>query len=239
MRREREGAQIPCSADGRTVGRLPLRSLRRRESGGTFDLCPRLVDSRVGLPVGAGRVVVLAAVWNKVAGVSSPLRRCLVWRSREASGGRCPQIRRSGGSWCSGHGLRGGGGGHPFELLSLGLVFVTAWWLLALLRRLWGCGGLLAGVAVRRYCLCRSGLRSCGSSPAITSKKTVPSSSTRRACVAPVLEDFRLLALAKLPGAMKTAACLQCAVWAAAAVFSQVFHVSFLFDGDVCTGVFP
>jgi hypothetical protein len=53
------------------------------------------------------------------------------------------------------------------------------------------------------------------------------------------LEDFRLLALAKLPEAMKTAACLQCAVLAAAAVFSQVFHVSFLFDGDVCTGVFP
>jgi hypothetical protein len=53
------------------------------------------------------------------------------------------------------------------------------------------------------------------------------------------LEDFRLLAFAKLPGATMAAACLRCAVMAAAAVFPQDLFVFFLFVGDVCTGGFP
>jgi hypothetical protein len=72
----------------------------------------------------------------------------------------------------------------------------------------------------------------------MTSKKMVASTSARRAFVAPFLEDFRLLAFAKLPGAMMAAACLQCAVLAAAAVFPRDFAVFFLFVGGVCTGVF-
>jgi hypothetical protein len=52
------------------------------------------------------------------------------------------------------------------------------------------------------------------------------------------LEDFRLLAFAKLPGAMMAVACLQCAVLAAAAVFPHDFVVFFLFVGDVCADVF-
>jgi hypothetical protein len=57
--------------------------------------------------------------------------------------------------------------------------------------------------------------------------------------VAPFSEDFRLLAFAKLPVATMAAACLRCAVMAAAVVFPQDLFVFFLFVGDVCTGGFP
>jgi hypothetical protein len=45
------------------------------------------------------------------------------------------------------------------ELLFLDLVFVMARWLLALLWRFWGRGGLLVGVAGRRHRLYRSFFR--------------------------------------------------------------------------------
>ena len=102
MRGEREGAKFLFSADGRIAGPLPLRpSVRRWESGGTSDLCLRLVDSRVWLPVGAARVVVAAAAWNKGAGPSSPSRRSHAWLRRGGSGVGGLQIDRFGGPFCA------------------------------------------------------------------------------------------------------------------------------------------
>ena len=49
--------------------------------------------------------------------------------------------------------------------------------------------------------------------------------------MAPFLENFRLLASAKLPGAMMAAACLQCAVLTAVTVGSLDLDVIFLFVG--------
>jgi hypothetical protein len=46
--------------------------------------------------------------------------------------------------------------------------------------------------------------------------------------MAPFLKDFRLLAFMKLPGATMAAACLQCVLAAAAAVFPLFFVVFFL-----------
>ena len=67
-RGERGGTETPCSADGRVAGPLPLRpSVQRRESGGTSDLCLRLVDSRVRFPGAVARMVVAAAYWNDYA----------------------------------------------------------------------------------------------------------------------------------------------------------------------------
>jgi hypothetical protein len=180
MRGERKGAEIPCSADGRIAGCLPLRlSLWRREGGGAVDLCPRLVDSRVRLPIGAGRVVVAAAMWNKVAGASSPSRRGLVWRIREASGFWCPQIRRSGGRWCSGRGHRREDGDLPVEFLFPVPLFVAVGCALAFLRRIWGrcvlAPAVLAGCCGR---LLRSEPGSGGGSP-VKTLKTAASPSTR------------------------------------------------------------
>ena len=79
-------------------------------------------------------------MWNNGASASSPSRRGQIWRSCEAAGGWCPQIRRSGGVSCSGGGRCGEDGDRPLELLSLSLVFVMVRWLLALLWRFWGCG---------------------------------------------------------------------------------------------------
>jgi hypothetical protein len=50
------------------------------------------------------------------------------------------------------------------------------------------------------------------------------------------LKDFRLLAYAKLLGAKMAAACLQCALLAAAAVFPKDYVVIFLFFGVSVTG---
>lgn len=64
---KRESAVVPRSAEGRFVGPFPLRPLlRRRESGGTPDLCPRCVNSRIRFPNGAGEVEVTASFWNKL-----------------------------------------------------------------------------------------------------------------------------------------------------------------------------
>jgi hypothetical protein len=82
-----------------------------------------------------------------------------------------------------------------------------------------------------------SGLSSRGGSPATTSKTTA-SPSTRRAFEAPFLKDFRLLAFSKLLGALMAAACLQCVLTAAAAVFPQGSNVFSSFFRGVCTGVF-
>ena len=146
---------LPCFADGRIVGRLPLRlPLWRRMGGGAVDLCRRLVNSRVRFPFVAGWVVVAAAMWFVVASASSPSRRCPLGRSCEAAGVWCPQIRRSVGFRCSGRGRRGVGGGLSLELLFPVLVFVSVRWLLALLWRRWGCGGKLvpgAGLPFRLY----------------------------------------------------------------------------------------
>jgi hypothetical protein len=98
----REGTEIPCSADGRVAGPLPLRpSMRRWESGGTPDLCPRPVNSRVRLPGGAARVVVAAASWNKGAGASSPSRRGHAWLRRRVSGVGGLRFGRSGVPLCA------------------------------------------------------------------------------------------------------------------------------------------
>jgi hypothetical protein len=157
-------------------------------------LYPRLVDSRVGLPIGAVKVVVTATVWNKVTEASSPPRRGLVWRSREASGFWYPQIRRSGGRWCSGRGRRCKDGDLPVELLFPVPLFVAVGCALAFLRRIWGRCVLapadLAGCCVR---LLRSEPGSGGGSP-VKTLKTVASPSTRRALEAPFWKDFRLLA---------------------------------------------
>jgi hypothetical protein len=129
-RGEREGVEIPCSADRVAAGEW-----------GAFDLCLRLVDSRVGLPGGAVKEVVAAALWNKCAGARSPSWRCL-WRSQRAAG--CV---------CSGRGRRGEDGDRRMELLSPVSLFAAVRRALALLRRVWGwCGGALAVVV---GCCCR------------------------------------------------------------------------------------
>jgi hypothetical protein len=60
VRGEQEKPSFPRPSAGRTAGSLPLRPpFRRRESGGTADLCVGRVDSRVSLS--AGGVVVVEA----------------------------------------------------------------------------------------------------------------------------------------------------------------------------------
>ena len=163
-RGEREGAEIPCSAEDQVAGLLLLRlSEWRREGGGIVDLCLRLVDSRVRSPVGAGRVVVAASSWNKVAaGASPPSRRRHVWRCRRALGFWGSRILRFGESWCSWLASRGGGGGRLLELLSPVSVSVSVRLALALPWSFWGwCSGvptvvrcLYSAWICRRRCSC-------------------------------------------------------------------------------------
>ena len=149
----------------------------------------------------------------------------------------CSRICRFVEKCCSRSARRSRGDDRLLELLSPGPFFVGLWLLLAVVWGFWGWRGemlvLRAGRLRRMY---RCGLSSCGGSPAKTSTTTA-FPSTRRAFEAPFLKDFRLLAFAKLPGAMMAAACLQCALTAAATVFPQDFDVIFLFFRGVCTGV--
>ena len=87
---KKECSSVPRSTDGQIGGLFPLRSpVRWWESGGAPCLCLRRVDSRLGFPGDAGRVVVVASLWNKVTGALSPPRRGPLGRSRRASGVVC------------------------------------------------------------------------------------------------------------------------------------------------------
>jgi hypothetical protein len=104
---------------------------------------------------------VVAPLWNKVAGASSPSRRCHGWRSHEASDGWCSRICRFGERSCSWPAGRDGGGGRLLVLLSLNLFFVSVWLLLVMLWRCWGwCGLVLVALAARPRRLYRSCSRS-------------------------------------------------------------------------------
>jgi hypothetical protein len=131
----------------------PLRpSHRRWESGETPD--PRVwrVYSSVGCPGGAVKVVVAELLWSSSAGGSSPSRWCSLWCCRWSSGRRCSEIGRSVELLFSKDGLRCVGEDRLMEFLSLALVFVSVWWILAMPWRCWG------PATVRFRCVFRRGV---------------------------------------------------------------------------------